>query len=311
MGHCLTINNVIFMQTDFKYADLLNDEVFKLVFGQESSKDVMIEFLNQVISDRTIVHVDFMDKEMHPGRRNSKGAVYDLLCETDDGSKVIVELQRRKQDSYAERMLYYSMHQILRQVEAGENSFDFCPVYVISILNFTLEQNAGIPDVRTVYRLYEERYDRLLTDRVTYIFLELPKFTKEEEQLDGNVLDGMYFCLRNMTRMVEKPKMLTHNVFDKIFSITELYNMDEETRLKILDSMTTERDLRNQFAYVRKEGFAVGREEGREEGRAEGRAEEREVVAKRMLAAGLSVEQVAEIAQISIERAKDLQTMSL
>ena len=127
----------------------------------------------------------------------------------------------------------------------------------------------------------------------------MPKFTKEEEQLDGNVLDGMYFCLRNMTRMVEKPKMLTHNVFDKIFSITELYNMDEETRLKILDSMTTERDLRNQFAYVRKEGFAVGREEGREE------------VAKRMLAAGLSVEQVAEIAQISIERAKDLQTMSL
>ena len=124
MGHCLTINNVIFMQIDFKYADLLNDEVFKLVFGQESSKDVMIEFLNQVISDRT---------------------------------------------------------------------------------------------------------------------------------------------------------------------------MDEETRFKILDSMTTERDLRNQFAYVRKEGFAVGREE----------------VAKRMLAAGLSVEQVAEIAQISIERAKDLQTMSL
>ena len=112
------------MQIDFKYADLLNDEVFKLVFGQESSKDVMIEFLNQVISDRT---------------------------------------------------------------------------------------------------------------------------------------------------------------------------MYEETRLKILDSMTTERDLKNQFAYVRKEGFAEGREE----------------VAKRMLAAGLPVEQVAEIAQISIERAKDLQTMSL
>ena len=138
------------MQIDFKYADLLNDDVFKLVFGQESTKDVMIEFLNQVINDRTIVDVDFMDKEMHPDMRRSKGSVYDLLCRTDDGSKVIVELQRRKQDSYAERMLYYSMHQILKQVESGESSFDFCPVYVISILNFTLEQNAGIPDVRTV-----------------------------------------------------------------------------------------------------------------------------------------------------------------
>ena len=62
------------MRYDFKYADLLNDEVFKLVFGQESSKDVMIEFLNQVIPDRHIVDLDFMDKEMRslePGRKNS------------------------------------------------------------------------------------------------------------------------------------------------------------------------------------------------------------------------------------------------
>ena len=67
------------MLIDFKYADLLNDDVFKLVFGQESTKDVMIEFLNQVINDRTIVDVDFMDKEMHPDMRRSKGSVYDLL----------------------------------------------------------------------------------------------------------------------------------------------------------------------------------------------------------------------------------------
>lgn len=43
------------MQYEFKYADLLDDDVFKLVFGQESSKDVMIEFLNQVIQDGPII----------------------------------------------------------------------------------------------------------------------------------------------------------------------------------------------------------------------------------------------------------------
>ena len=94
------------MQQDFKYADLLDDEVFKLVFGQESSKDVMIEFLNQVIPDRTIVDVEYLDKEMHPKDRETKKSVYDLFCRTDDGTRVIVELQKRKQDDYAERMLY-------------------------------------------------------------------------------------------------------------------------------------------------------------------------------------------------------------
>lgn len=278
------------MQIDFKYADLLDDEAFKLVFGQESSKDVMIEFLNQVIADRTIIDVDFMDKEMHPDRRGKKGSVYDLLCRTDEGSKVIVELQRRKQDSYAERMLYYSMHQILNQVESGESSFDFCPVYVISILNFTIEQNSGIPDVKTVYRLYEENYDKLLTDRITYIFLELPKFVKDVDQLDGNVLEGMYFCLKNMPRMVEKPKALTHDVFDKIFSIAEFYNMDEETRFRILDSMTTERDLKNQFAYVR------------EEGRQEGRQEERYANASKLKALGVDVAIISQATGLSEEK---------
>lgn len=37
-----------------RYADLLIDDVFKLAFGQESTKDVMIEFLNRVIPDRNI-----------------------------------------------------------------------------------------------------------------------------------------------------------------------------------------------------------------------------------------------------------------
>ena len=46
------------MSCKFKYADLLDDDVFKLVFGRESTKDVMIEFLNQVIPDRRIEELE-------------------------------------------------------------------------------------------------------------------------------------------------------------------------------------------------------------------------------------------------------------
>ena len=42
--------------------------------------------------------------------------------------------------------------------------------------------------------------------------------------------------------------------------------MDENTRTKIRNIMTTERDFMNQLAYARKEGREAGREEGREEG---------------------------------------------
>ena len=100
------------MSYDFKYADLLDDEVFKLVFGRESTKDVMIEFLNQVILDRRIVDLQFIDKEMHPIERDCKGSVYDMFCKTDVGSRIIVEVLSRKQPFYPECALFYSTFQI-------------------------------------------------------------------------------------------------------------------------------------------------------------------------------------------------------
>ncbi len=310
------------MHLDFKYADLLDDLAFKLVFGQESTKNVMIEFLNQVITDRKIVDVEFADKEIHPNIRDRKTSIYDLLCMTDDGSRIIVELQKRKQDSYAERMLYYSMHQILKQVESGASSFDFCPIYVISILNFTLDQNDSIADVKTVYRLLEETHNTLLTDRLTYIFIELPKFKKRAEELTGDVLEGMYFCLKNMSQLQERPIALTHGIFDKIFGISELLVMDEDTRDKIIENMTTERDLKNQLDYARKvaiaeglaegkaQGMAQGMEQGMaqgmEQGMAQGMAQEKLQIAKNMLAMGLDTETISKATGLSVDEIDNL-----
>ena len=234
-----------FMSHDFKYADLLDDDVFKLVFGRESTKDVMIEFLNQVIPDRKIVDLEFIDKEMHPVERDAKGSVYDMFCKTDSGTRIIVEVQRRKQPFYPERAIYYSTFQIQRQVEAGADNYDFLPVYVINILNFKMDNQKDYIEVKTVYRLYEEASHRLLTDRVTFIFIELPKFRKSINELDGNILEGMYFCFKNMAVLDERPKVLSHQIFNKIFEVSELYNMDQETRDKVIHKMTTERDLRN------------------------------------------------------------------
>lgn len=313
------------MHSDFKYADLLNDDVFKLVFGQESSKDVMIEFLNQVISDRNIVDLNFMDKEMRSIEQGRKNSVYDMFCKTDDGSRIVVEVQRRKQPFYVERTIYYSTFQVRNQVDSGREEYSFCPVYVISILDFNIEENVGNPNVKTVYRLYEENNHNLLTDRLTFIYLELDKFTKGLEELDDSVLDGMYFCLKNMSKLTECPDTLNHGVFRKMFQISELRNMDEGTRSKVIEKMTTERDLRNQMAYAKKMAIAEGLEQGRaqglqqglqqgleqglqqglEQGRAEGLekglAEGRTETIRKLLESGMSLAVIAEALNLSAE----------
>ena len=301
------------MLREFKYADLLDDEVFKMVFGRESTKDVMIEFLNQVIPDRKIVDLEFLDKEMHPVERDYKGSVYDMFCRTDDGSRIIVEVQRRKQPFYPERALYYSTFQIQRQVEAGAEYYDFLPVYVVSILNFRMNDEPEDKQVKSVYRIYEETTHRLLTNRVTFICLELEKFQKKLEELDGDILEGMYFCFKNMATLEARPEILSHKVFGKIFEVSELLNMDKVTRSKVLDKMTTERDLRNQMRYFKEttlaegreqglaEGRAEGRAEGLAEGLAEGRAEGRAETVRKMLVAGVSAQVVADALGITVE----------
>ena len=97
-----------------------------------------------------------------------------------------------------------------------------------------------------------------------------------------------------MTNLDERPDILKHSVFGKIFEVSELLNMDNVTRSKVLDKMTTERDLRNQMRYFKETTLA--------EGMAQGRAE----TVKQMLAAGISAETIANALGISVEECLSL-----
>ena len=69
--------------------------------------------------------------------------------------------------------------------------------------------------------------------------------------------------------------------------------MDEKTRSNVIEHMTTERDLRNQMDYAKQEGI--------QEGRAEGRAEGINQVIRQMITKGMTVQQVADIVDMTAE----------
>lgn len=92
----------------------------------------------------------------------------------------------------------------------------------------------------------------------------------------------------------DENRTLSHEIFDTIFRVSELLKMDEVTRDKILDNMTTERDLKNQFEYARKEGRIVGRAEGKIE------------VAVRMLQSCMDIQQIVELTGLSAAEVEEL-----
>jgi predicted transposase/invertase (TIGR01784 family) len=109
-----------------------------------------------------------------------------------------------------------------------------------------------------------------------------------------------------MPSLTKRPVLLDNEIFKKIFRIAELVNMDADTRLKVINKMTTERDLRNQMAYARQEAIEEGLAEGLAKGLAKGLAEGRAEMATKLLAKGMSVEDIAEVTEMSIDEILNL-----
>ena len=84
----------------------------------------------------------------------------------------------------------------------------------------------------------------------------------------------------------------------------------EERYISFEASKMAYRDIKNSVDTAKREGIEIGMEKGmkkgREEGRAEGKHEANTETAQRLLAMGLSAEQVAKATQLPLEIIKNL-----
>ena len=146
----------------------------------------------------------------------------------------------------------------------GRDSYEYMPVYFIALMDFVLHTKE---DGKFVFRynLMDIDSGELMTDRINYTFLELPK-AKTVTDSSSN-LEKLCYALHNMSTLKRRPPQMQTEIFELLFNSAEIAKFTPEEKIKYEFDMTTERDIRNQIAY--------GREEGRAEGLAEGRAEER------------------------------------
>ena len=294
-----------------KYVNLLNDTGFKHVFGREANKDIIIAFLNEIIPDRHILDIEHLRNEQIPLRINSKKSVYDLYCKTDDGSKIIVELQNDPQKHFVDRAIYYSTFPVQAQVERGDKEYTLCPIYVVSILNFTLPELEEEKRVLSTFRLKEINTGKVLSNKYTFVFIELGKFNKQLHQLDqNNILECFYYCLKHIGKLQERPLELQQEIMARLFEAAQVAAMQPEELEKYISTMVTERDIRNYISYAQEKGWAEGRAEGRAEGLAEGevigKTKGIHKTARNMKAKGISVKTIMECTGLSVEEIERL-----
>ena len=151
-------------------------------------------------------------------------------------------------------------------------------------------------------------------EKLTFLYLEMPKFNKTEDEL-VTMFDKWMFALRNLYRLLERPKALQDRIFQKLFDQAEIAKYSESERRQYEESRKDYWDYYSTVTTAEKkgraeglaEGMEKGRAEGRAEGEAKGRAEERLKNARNLKKNGVPVDVIAvslglteeEIAQLS------------
>lgn len=285
-----------------RYADVLLDTSFKRSFKEYgNAKRLMQLFLEALIPERKIKSLVFTSEESTNQNPDKKSIRVDVECIDQNGERFVVEVQRAEQSDFYERAVYNSTFTVQRQLDAGTDLFGFRPVYFIGIMRFTLNPN----DERYLYRysLRDEETGKEMTDSLHYVFLEV---TKCKDDMNAPLVEKIGYALNNMVSFEQRPSGLAGEFFDLLFSSTDLSKFANEDRIKYLNDMTTERDIRNQISFAHDKGKAEGKIEGKIEGREEGRAEGVMQVATKLKAQGISIDVISNATGLSKEQINNL-----
>ena len=281
----------------YQFINPFTDMGFKKIFGQEITKDLLIDFLNDLlIGEREITDIQFLDKEQLGVTEEDRSLIYDVYCETVTGEKIIVEMQNKSQPFFKDRALYYLSNAIARQGEKGTTwKYEVKAVYGVFFMNFHLEQ--GVEAMRRDIILANKETHKLFSDKMRFIFLELPSFKKEEEECD-NDFERWIYVLKNMETLNRLPFKAQKSVFKKLEQIVDIASMSKADRIKYDESIKKYRDTLAVMSGQWLEGKAEGKAEGLQEGIAK--------VAKNMKAMKMSDKQIAAATGLSEEVIKSL-----
>ncbi len=244
------------MRVKDKYISPFTDFGFKKLFGTEPNKDILIDFLNELLrkDEGKIVDLNYLSKEQLARTIDERKAIFDIYCENEKGEKFIVEIQKAKQNYFTDRSIYYSTLPIQQQAEKGKWNFKLKSVYTIGILDFVFDEDKEDKEVfHHEVQLFDKKTQKVFYEKLTYVYLEMPKFNKTEAELESH-FDKWLYVLKNLEDLSKRPAKLQEKIFNKLFEQAEIANYSDEEYAEYEESLKTYRDLKNSIDTAFEQG---------------------------------------------------------
>ena len=284
-----------------RFIDPRVDWAFKRIFGSEDTKECLITFLNGLFEDELVIKdVTFAKTEKLGLRPDDRGVVFDVYCITNEGKHVIVEMQKKEQEYFADRALYYTARAIVQQGVRGIWDYHLAPVYTVCFMDF-VSDSPVLKKFRTDLVLTDLQTRQQVSDRMRIVYLQLPLFDKHTEAECMDIFDCWIYIVKNMNMFEQMPFSEKYPVFRKLAEIGDLRKLSREELELYDEDIKNMRDIYATRKFDEKKGIEIGMAKGRAEGRAEGMEKEKLATARRLLSMGLSDEQVATATELPLE----------
>lgn len=267
-----------------KYLNPFTDFGFKRLFGREVCKILLITFLNDLlVGQRHIKKLSFINKEIQPEQRDGRTVIFDVLCEEEDGTLFIVEMQNAAQKNFLERGLYYICRMISEQGRKGrEWEYELCPVYGIYFLNFKI---SPLHKLRTDVNLCDAADGSIISDKLHQVFLCLPYFELEADECQTD-FERWIYILKHMETLERMPFKAQKAVFSKLLDVADVSTLSRKERLRYEEALKGYRDYHATMDYAEERGIKK--------------------VARAMKLKGMDITSIAEITQLSPEEIEKL-----
>jgi len=289
-----------------KYIYPFTDYGFKRLFGEEPNKDLLLDFLNELLSQQEgkITDISYQPTDQLPIVMGNSEAIFDFYCTNEKGEKIIVEMQKVDQQYFKDRMHFYSTFPIQKLAKNKGQDWDFHlkHVYAVGILDFAFKEDESNPEkYRYDAKITEIETDEIFHDKLTFTYLSMEKFNLELEELQTKFEKWLYI-IKNLNKLDRIPEKLKEGRFEKFFQVAEIAKLDDREYQQYESSLNDYRDIKNSIDWA----YKKGREEGKIGSREEGRIEVKHIVVLKMREKGYPIADIAELTELTIEQVKQI-----
>jgi predicted transposase/invertase (TIGR01784 family) len=289
-----------------RYLDPTNDVAFKKLFSQ---KALLKDFLNAVLrleEGCKIVELNFISQEELPPFKTGRRNIFDIKCKDQEGKYYVVEMQNKPEESFLNRVQCYASHAFVSQALRGATHEGLVPVILLVIS----KENLFDDDIECIsyHRTLESQTKKQLLFALSYVFIELPKFTKSAEDLKNEEDDWLYF-FAHWQDTKEPPESITDSLVLEAYKVIEQFNWTPEE----YDAYFRARLASDAEDIMLTKRFEEGLEKGREEKEAavkkakeEAQQEKEREIAKSMFLKGIDVNTISEITKLSKQEIEKL-----